>query len=272
MENEESEGEVYNQLAINATTNRLRIDGNDRDRFLSCRIEDEVEDDESDNKEINETEEENNEDNDKNDDDNGEIDEKEEEENDGVFEEQSKNISNIEKNEKDKEVEENEGEKTCGKNNEQKKGNIDPCGECNKHVKQGVQCKICKIWRHWKTECSGLHKGYNTPKRVVESKFICQSCAKEITKAEVENNTTNKRKVFGRRNSIEKKPVRGRGRKPSVFDKTTILTGGTLPKGSKEGTTDPKRGKMRDREGTPDPKDKDDRSPRGKKAKLRILW
>ena len=75
--------------------------------------------------------------------------------------------------------------------------------------------------------------------------------------------------MFGRRNSIEKKPVRGRGRKPSVFDKTTILTGGTLPKGSKEGTTDPKRGKTRDREGTPDPKDKDDRSPRGKKAKTK---
>ena len=33
-------------------------------------------------------------------------------------------------------MEKNEGEKTCGKNNEQKKGKIDPCGECSKPVKE----------------------------------------------------------------------------------------------------------------------------------------
>ena len=96
-----------------------------------------------------------NDDENENDDDNGEIDEIEEEDNDRVFEEQSKNTSNIEKNEKDKEMEKNEGEKTDGKNNGQKKGEIDPCGKCKKPVKRypgGVQCKKCKIWRHWRTE------------------------------------------------------------------------------------------------------------------------
>merc|ERR1712243_279477 len=159
----------------------------------------------------------------------------------------------------------------------QKKGKIDPCGECSKPVKEkpwgGVQCKNCKIWRHWKAGCSGLHEGYSTPARVVENKFVCQSCAKEIAKAGIENSTTHKGKVAGRRKSIEKKPVRGRGRRLSVFDKTTIITGGILPNGNKtrdkEGTTDSKRGKTRGREGTSDPKDNTDRSPKGKKAKTK---
>ena len=103
---EESESEVFGQQIIGETTNRLRMEEMDR--------EDENE----------------------NDNDNGEIEEIEEGDSDEVFEEQSKNKNNIEKNEKDKEVEEDEGEKTCGKNNEQKKGNVDPCGECSKPVKE----------------------------------------------------------------------------------------------------------------------------------------
>ena len=259
IEIEESEKEIYNKKAIKATKNRPAMEEINREGRLFSSFSTHT----------NENDDEN-----ENDDDNGEIDEIEEGDSDGVFEEQSKNISNIEKNEKDKEVEENEGEKTCGKNNEQKKGKIDPCGECSKPVKGrpwgGVQCKICKVWRHWKTECSGLHEGYSTPARVVENKFVCQSCAKEIAKAGIENNINQKGKVAGGRKGIEKKPVRGRGRRPSVFDKTTIITGGTLPNGGKtrdkEGTTDPKRGKTRDREGTSDPKDNADRSPKGKKA------
>ena len=106
IEIEESEKEIYNKKAIKATENRPGMEEINREGRLFSTHEN---DDENKNDD---------------DDDDGEIDEKEDKENDEVFEEQSKNTSNIEKNEKDTEMKENEGEKTCEKKKMSKRREI----------------------------------------------------------------------------------------------------------------------------------------------------
>ena len=140
---EESESEVFGQQIIGETTNRMRMEGMDRDRFLTCIVSDDDDDDDTDDT----------------------VDMEEiEGEKDEVFE--------------DDDVETEEKLKGNKNDNREETGEKDPCGTCQKPVtwkSEGTQCMWCGVWWHLETRCSGLLTGRKTTRPKLE-KYECNWC------------------------------------------------------------------------------------------------